>query len=113
MVELELLKAMLPEALMENFDVVRFEKTADRFDIWLDEKKTPPEGGRDAVSNGFDEYRSFRDFPIRGRASYIHARRRKWVDRDSGEVFSRELDSSEYGGTRLNAEFAAFLKGGD
>ena len=36
---LRLLRAILPDVLIDNFDVVNFEKNASRFDIWLDEKK--------------------------------------------------------------------------
>lgn len=39
MKEHELLGAILPEVIMKNFEVVNFEKTDTRFDIWLDEKK--------------------------------------------------------------------------
>lgn len=35
----QLLRAILPDVLIDNFDVVNFEKTDSRFDIWLDEKK--------------------------------------------------------------------------
>jgi hypothetical protein len=35
----ELLRAILSDVLIDNFDVDRFEKTSDRFDIWLDEKR--------------------------------------------------------------------------
>lgn len=35
----QLLRAILPDVLINNFDVVNFEKTDSRFDIWLDEKK--------------------------------------------------------------------------
>ncbi|MBD5357218.1 MAG: hypothetical protein HDR88_09485 [Bacteroides sp.] len=35
----ELLRAILPDVLIDNFEVNRFEKTDTRFDIWLDEKK--------------------------------------------------------------------------
>ena len=35
----QLLRAMLPDVLIDNFDIDRFEKTDSRFDIWLDEKK--------------------------------------------------------------------------
>ena len=34
-----LLRAILPEVLIDNFDIERFEKSDSRFDIWLDEKK--------------------------------------------------------------------------
>lgn len=35
----QLLRAILPDVLIDNFEVVNFEKTDLRFDIWLDEKK--------------------------------------------------------------------------
>ena len=35
----QLLRAILPDVLIDNFDVAKFEKTDTRFDIWLDEKK--------------------------------------------------------------------------
>ena len=35
----QLLRAILPEVLIDNFDIERFEKSDTRFDIWLDEKK--------------------------------------------------------------------------
>lgn len=35
----QLLRAILPDVLIDNFDIDRFEKSDTRFDIWLDEKK--------------------------------------------------------------------------
>ena len=52
-------------------------------------------------------------YPIRGRATYLHVRKRKWLDKDTGEIFSYEWELSEYDETHLNAEFVAFLKEGD
>ncbi|MBT9850701.1 transposase family protein, partial [Phocaeicola vulgatus] len=34
-----LLRAILPDVLIDNFDIVNFDKSADRFDIYLDEKR--------------------------------------------------------------------------
>ena len=34
-----LLRAILPDVLIGNFDIVNFDKSADRFDVYLDEKK--------------------------------------------------------------------------
>ena len=112
----DLLKAILPAVLIENFDIAGFEKTDDRFDIWLDEKKVQlreDKYNNKVVAYGFGSYHSIQDFPIRGRATYLHVRKRKWFDRDSGEIFSYDWDLSEYDHTRLNAEFVAFLKEGD
>ncbi|WP_289704888.1 hypothetical protein [Bacteroides acidifaciens] len=35
----QLLRTILPDVLIDNFDIVSFAKSADRFDIYLDEKK--------------------------------------------------------------------------
>ena len=98
------------------FYIVSFEKSADRFDIYLDEKKVPLKEDRsnpDIISYGFGEYRVIRDFPIRGHATYLHVRKRKWLDKSSNEIFSYDWDLSEFDGIRLNAEFVSFLKDGD
>ena len=112
----QLLRAILPDVLIDNFDVVKFEKTDSRFDIWLDEKKEQmleDKYNKGIISYGFGDYHTIRDFPIRGRATYLHARKHKWLDKTSGELFSYDWDVSEFDGTRLNAEFVAFLKAGD
>ena len=112
----QLLRAILPDVLIDNFDVVKFEKTAFRFDIWLDEKKVQMREDKarsSVISHGFGEYRTIRDFPIRGRSTYLHVRKRKWLDKDTGEIFSYDWELSEYDETHLNAEVGSFLQGGD
>ena len=77
--------------------------------VQLKEDKTNP----DIISYGFGEYRTIQDCPIRGRATYLHVRKRKWLDKSSNEIFSYDWDLSEFDGTRLNSEFVSFLKEGD
>ena len=111
-----LLRAILPDVLIDNFDVVNFERTEYRFDIWLDERKVQMREDKkygDVISHGFGDYRTIRDFPLRGRATYLHVRKRKWLDKATGEIFSYEWELSEYDETHLNAEFVSFLKEGD
>lgn len=112
----QLLRAILPDVLIDNFDVVDYEKTDTRFDIWLDEKKVMMRDDKkngNVISHGFGDYRVIQDFPIRGRATFLHVRKRKWLDKDSGEIFSYDWELSEFDETRLNAEFVSFLKDGD
>ena len=112
----ELLRTILPDVLIDNFDVVDYQKTDTRFDIWLDEKKVlirEDKKNNNVISHGFGDYRVIQDFPIRGRATYLHVRKRKWLDKDTGEIFSYEWELSEYDETRLNSEFVSFLKEGD
>ena len=111
-----ILRDILPDILIDNFDIVKHEKTDNRFDIWLNEKKVKLEEDEvtpNIISQGFTDYRIIQDFPIRGRACYLHVCKRKWLDKSTGEVFSYEWDLSDYDKTRLNAEFVAFLKAGD
>lgn len=109
----QLLRAILPDVLIDNFDVVDYQKTDTRFDIWLDEKKVlirEDKKNSNVISHGFSEYRVIQDFPIHGRATYLHVRKRKWLDKDTGEIFSYEWELSEFDETRLNSEFVSFLK---
>lgn len=111
-----LLRAILPDVLIDNFDIVSFDKSDDRFDIFLDEKKVQIKEDKtnpDIIAYGFGEYRTIQDYPIRGRSTYLHVRKRKWLDKSSNEIFSYDWDLSEFDGTRLNAEFVSFLKEGD
>ncbi len=91
-------------------------RLAKFFDIYLDEKKVQLKEDKtnpDIISYGFGEYRIIQDYPIRGRATYLHVRKRKWLDKSSNEIFSYDWDLSEFDGTRLNSEFVSFLKEGD
>ena len=52
----QLLRAILPDVLIDNFDIVNFDKSADRFDIYLDEKKVQLKEDKtnpDIISYGF------------------------------------------------------------
>lgn len=113
---IKILRALLPEVLIDNFDIGDFEKTSTRFDIYLDEKKVlmrEDKKNSGIISHGFGPYHAIQDFPLRGRSTYIHVRKRKWLDKDTGEIFSYDWDLSEFDQTRLNSEFVAFLKGED
>ena len=95
-----LLRAILPDVLIDNFDIVNFDKSADRFNIYLDEKKVQLKEDKtnpDIISYGFGEYRTIQDYPIRGRATYLHVRKRKWLDKSSNEIFSYDWNLSEFG----------------
>lgn len=108
-----ILRDILPEILIDNFDIVKYEKTENQFDIWLNEKKAQIKSDQqnpNIISHGFTSYRTIQDYPIRGRACYLHVCKRKWLDKSTGEIFSYEWDLSEHAQTKLNAEFVAFLK---
>ena len=49
------------------------------------------------------------DFPIRGKAVYLRIKRRRWEDPSTGMTYSRDWNLVA-SGTRITAEFGAFLK---
>ena len=106
------MKLLLPSELVDQFELVRVEPMADGTHLFLDQRNIPPgeyEGHR-LESKGFVDQVIIRDFPLRGKACFLHLRRRKWHDHTTGtSVYSSWGSVAE--GTRLTAEFAAFLKG--
>ena len=108
----------LPDGLEELFEMVRFERTDKAYDIWLDEKKKlSAEDYRnpDIVARGYTDYMTIQDYPLRGRPVFLHMRKNKWWDKSTNEIFSYTLELPNAEGSRLSAEFVAFLKyeGGD
>ena len=107
----ELLDLILPRDVLACFEVVKVCTTSARIDIYLDEKNIPPAeySGQGVLSKGFAVPTSIQDFPLRGRAVYLHVRRRKW-QLPSGNVVSNKF-SLAADGTRYSREFVSFLKG--
>ncbi|MDR1670902.1 MAG: hypothetical protein LBR57_00085, partial [Alistipes sp.] len=103
----------LAEWLVDNFEVVRFEDHSAeyRMDIWLDEKRIVPEqfAEHEVISYGFTPESEVQDFPVRGKAVFLHLRRRKWQETRTGKVVSRSFEIT-HRGTRLTRELVAFLK---
>jgi len=109
--ETELLKLLLPSDLVDQFELIRIEPLADGYHLFLDQRNQPPSEycGNKLESKGFLDQAVLRDFPLRGKACFLHLRRRKWYDHTTGSTVYSSWDSVAEG-TRLTAEFAAFLK---
>ncbi len=109
----ELIWMCLPQGLEELFEIVRFERTDQAYDIWLDEKKLRSEEDRrniNIVARGYTDYVTIQDYPLRGRPVFLHMRKNKWWDKKTNEIFSYNLELPHEKGTRLSKEFVAFLK---
>lgn len=103
----------LPQGLGELFEMVRFERTEQAYDIWLDEKKERSEEdwrNPNIVARGYTDYVVIQDYPLRGRPVYLHMRKNKWWNKQTNEIFSYGLNLPNEDGTRLSAEFVSFLK---
>lgn len=108
---IDLLKYILPEEILEYFEVVGIDEKQGELTFYLDEKNILPpdlpEG--DYESKGFASPAKIQDFPIRDRAVFLVVRRRKWIDKHTGKIYSRVWDLTT-DGTKYTKEFGAFLK---
>lgn len=107
-----LLKYLLPEELLEYFELVEVRESKENaLCFYLDEKSViPPEHNeKHLVSHGFDDPVTIQDFPLRQKCVYLVVRRRKWKDKATGKIYSRTWDLTAIG-TSYSKEFAAFLK---
>lgn len=103
----------LPAGLDELFEMVKFEFSDASYNIWLDEKKKLSDEdyrNPNIVARGYTDYVTVQDYPMRGRPVYLHMRKNKWWDKKTNEIFSYNLELPNEEGTRLSAEFVAFLK---
>lgn len=111
----QVLRTEFPEIITDNFDFVDYEASDDRLDYWLEEREyMSREDYRKGTvrSHGFTEETVIQDFPIRGKAVYLHVKRRRWIDKSDGGTFVYNYELTE-DGSRLSPEFVAFLKGTD
>lgn len=101
--------------ITENFEFVDYQESAERLDYWLDERgyMSREDYKKGSVREyGFTQECVIQDFPIRGKAVYLHVRRRKWRDITDGSIFTYNYDLTEEG-SRLTPESVAFLKDTD
>ena len=111
MADYSFMELMLPEGLLEYFEVTDFKKELAYYKICLSEKNISPEeyNTDKLISKGFYEETRVQDFPIRGKASYLYIRRRRWLNETLGYDVYRDWNIVAKG-TRMTQEFASFLK---
>jgi len=105
----DLASLILPLEILPFFEVVRVIKLEERIDLFLDECNNPPKRAFTYFSKGFTDERIIQDFPLRGRAVFLHVRKRKWQERGTGHIVTNSYDLTHQG-THLTYEFASFLK---
>ena len=103
---------LLPEGILDYFDIVNLISDKSGLSIYLDEKNVSPVGYKSEYieSKGFLAEIRVQDFPIRGKKAFLCIRRRRWEVRSTNEIISRDWKLVQ-SGTRMTKEFAAFLKG--
>lgn len=107
----ELLKLILPEYLVEHFNITKVEESNSRLDIYFEEKNDYGNQLTDRllISKGFYPMATIEDFPLRGKSVKLHVQRRRWTDKQTGEIITRNWNVIAEG-TRMTKEFSEFLK---
>jgi len=108
---IDLAKYILPEEILRYFLLYNVEEENNCLHFYLDELNLFPEEyhGADMESKGFHKESVIKDFPLRDKFLYLHVRRRRWLDKTTGKVVSRDWNMVA-DGTHYTQGFATFLK---
>ena len=111
MKEHELMSLLLPEGMLDYFEITQIEKQSESYTIHLSELNIIPELYKNDKmhSKGFYEPVTIQDFPLRGKACYLKVKRRRWQNEETGMIVVRDWNMVAEG-TRMTVEFASFLK---
>jgi hypothetical protein len=107
-----LISLLLPEGILDYFDLIKVEKESTGLNIYLEEKNLAPEGYQksELESKGLLPETRIQDFPIRGQKVALCVKRRRWTVLKTGKIITRDWDIV-IKGTRMTTEFGLFLKG--
>ena len=113
----EIVSHFFPSLLLAHFEIVSFQEGCNEetkksfFEIHLEEINTVPSGysPNEYESKGFFNSRKVQDFPIRGRAVYLHIKRRRWREKLSKKQIVNDYTFIAEGAS-LTQELSDFLK---
>ncbi|MBE8720261.1 ISAon1 family transposase N-terminal region protein [Sphingobacterium pedocola] len=110
--ERRLLALLMPEGLLDYFDIMEVVQKDKELHIHLDEKNIAPSGYENTklASKGFMPVSEIKDFPIRGQKVTLHIKRRRWTVSDTRKIITRDWNLVREG-ARMTTEFGLFLKG--
>ena len=109
---LELATLILPEGILDFFELTSVGKDEEGLCIYLEEKNIIPIEHRSSPvhAKGFHSEVRVTDFPLRGKKVILCIKRRRWENILTGEILQRDWSLLSRG-TRITNEFALFLKG--
>lgn len=108
---IDLLKLILPEFIVDHFDLTRTTKADQKMHLYFEERNIVPDEAKERIliAHGFHNEITIQDFPLRGNSVFLHIKRRRWIDKNTRELIQRDWNLVAKG-TRLTTEFASFLK---
>ncbi|ACU63398.1 hypothetical protein Cpin_5982 [Chitinophaga pinensis DSM 2588] len=103
---------MLPEGILEYFELANTTKDSKEINIFLEEKNIVPEEYKDQSlhSKSFLPEIQVQDIPIRGHKVALCIKHRRWEVQSTGEIVTRNWTLVR-SGARITTEFVLFLKG--
>ncbi len=106
-----LMKMILPEGMEGYFELTSHKKEGESLHLYIQELNSVPSEylSNKVISKGFFDEVTIQDFPIRGIQVFLHIKRRRWLNEDTGKVVFRNWNMIAQG-TRITKDFAAFLK---
>ena len=110
--DIELAPYLLPEGILEYFEIISHKSSADKVHFYLEESNILPKEHQSEIaqSKGFLPEITVEDFPLRGKSVLLHIKRRRWTLVATGKIVKRDWNLIAKG-TRITNEFASFLKG--
>ena len=107
---LTLAKLILPDGLLDYFDITEVTGKDSQVSLTLSEKNLAPTHIKEKLhSKGFYPSITLTDFPVRDKELQLIIRRRKWEEVSTGKIVKRDWDLT-FKGSKYTIEFGAFLK---
>lgn len=113
-IEEHILRLLIPEDIIERFELNRIIENDTELLFDLTEKETyiPKElTGKEAVLNGYMKSSTLQSYPQKGKHCYINLQRRRWKEKGSpdNKSYHNEYEFTA-SGTMATKSFGAFLK---
>lgn len=107
----QLIGFLLPQGLLEYFELIKTTQSPNGLHIYLEEKNEPPieYNDRKLHSKGFLPEIRVQDFPIRENKVTLVIKRRRWEDVNTNDIITRDWNIVS-DGARITKEFGLFLK---
>jgi hypothetical protein len=111
-IDKSIFELIFPKGTFEWFDIISANNDESNVYITLEEKNIPPVtseiNDKKITSKKFHNI-TITDFPLRGKRALLTFRRRYWQVEGQKEYLKRDIQLN-FPGTKLNKEFADFLK---
>jgi len=112
--EKELIKLIVPEEILEDFELRGYKLESGIYRIYLDEKedlahKPKSKDNSILVKDGYINEIELQTFPIKGKEVFIYLRRRRWKVKGTKRDIYNKYNYHEKG-MKATKEFGIFLK---